>query len=59
MAFNNVMAVVGFAQGRIELSGTPAVGWLQAILAFVAFTLVFGEVLTVERSVADRRGGAG
>lgn len=44
IAFNNVMAVVGFAQGGIALSGTPAVGWLQAILAFLAFTLVFGKV---------------
>ena len=44
IAFNNVMAVVGFAQGRIELSGTLAVGWLQAILTFVVFTLVFGKV---------------
>ncbi len=44
IAFNNVMAVVGFAQGGIALSGTPAVGWPQAILAFLAFTLVFGKV---------------
>ena len=50
IAFNNVMAVVGFAQGGLALSGTPAVGWLQAILAFLAFTLVFGKV---------RRGWAG
>ena len=57
IAFNNVMAVVGFAQGGIALSGTSAVGWLQAILAFLVFTLVFSKVLTVERPVADRRGG--
>jgi len=44
IAFNNVMAVVGFAQGGLALSGTAAVGWLQAILAFLAFTLVFGKV---------------
>ena len=44
IAFNSVMAVMGFAQGGIALSGTPAVGWPQAILAFLAFTLVFGKV---------------
>jgi len=50
IAFNNVVAVLGFAQIGLALSGSPAVGWLQAILAFLAFTLVFGKV---------RRGWAG
>jgi hypothetical protein len=57
IAFNNVMAVVGFAQGGIALSGTPAAGWLQAIVAILVFTLVFSKALTVGRPVADRRGG--
>ena len=55
IAFNNVMAVVGFAQGGIELSGTPAVGWLQAILALLVFSLVFSKVRRRRRRVQPGR----
>ena len=44
IAFNNVMAVVGFARNRIELPGTAVVGWLEATLALVMFTIVFSGV---------------
>ncbi len=43
IAFNNVMAVIGFVQNGIELPGTAATGWLEATLALVAFTLVFAK----------------
>jgi len=52
IAFNNVMAVVGFVQNGIDLPGTAAVGWLQATLALVTFTVVFSEVRRWARRTA-------
>lgn len=42
IAFNNLMAVVGFAQNRLELPGTAAAGWFRASMVLGIFVVVFG-----------------
>jgi hypothetical protein len=40
-SFLNLLAVIGFVKGHLELPGTTAGGWMQAALAWVLFVAVF------------------
>jgi hypothetical protein len=40
VVLNNLMAVIGFVQNRIELPGTTTAGRLQAALAWAVFAVV-------------------
>lgn len=53
VAINNVMALIGFLQNRLDLPGTATAGWLRAAVAVALFAAVFG--VSQRRS---RRAGA-
>jgi hypothetical protein len=56
VAMNNVMALIGFLQNRIDLPGTATAGWLRAALAVALFALVFS--VGQRPSHQGRRAGA-
>jgi MFS family permease len=55
VAMNNVMALIGFLQNRLDLPGTATAGWLRAALAVALFAVVFS--VGQRRSHHGRRAG--